>query len=60
MPDFCMCSGGECPRKENCYRFTAKPDTYVQSYFVAPPFRLVVVDGDFKQAECQYFWETKK
>ena len=36
MPDITMCKGGNCPHKEKCYRFTAKP-SYYQSYFVEPP-----------------------
>jgi hypothetical protein len=31
MPDFSMCEGGNCPQKQNCKRYTAKPD-YWQSY----------------------------
>ncbi len=33
-----MCYGGECPIKEKCYRYRAKPDKYMQSYFVSPPY----------------------
>lgn len=31
MPDFTMCMTRTCPKKERCYRFSAKPDT-LQSY----------------------------
>ena len=45
MPDISMCIGGDCPRKNDCYRYRAIPNSY-QTYFVNPPFR----DGD-----CKYF-----
>jgi len=46
VPDFTMCSGGACPRKMGCYRFTANPGP-MQSFFVDPPF-----DGD----RCEYLY----
>jgi len=47
MPDITMCPGTNCPYKESCYRFTAKPSEYWQSYFTEPPFK-----GD----ECEMYW----
>lgn len=32
MPDISMCNNAICPSKENCYRFTAKPSEFRQSY----------------------------
>lgn len=32
MPDIAMCLNEECPLKETCYRFTATPSEYWQSY----------------------------
>jgi hypothetical protein len=46
MPDITMCPGTNCPFKESCYRFTAKPNEY-QSYFIEPPFK-----GD----DCKMYW----
>lgn len=46
MPDISMCSGDGCPIKEKCYRFTAKPDEYLQSY-IQPPY---------KDGKCEMFW----
>jgi hypothetical protein len=46
MPDISMCNGGECPLKETCYRYKAKPSEYQQAYIVTPPY-----EGD----ECEYF-----
>lgn len=54
MPDISMCEGGECPLKEKCYRFKAKPSKYRQSYFEKPPY---------KKDKCDYFaeiWEKTK
>lgn len=41
-----MCHGTDCPYKEQCYRFTAKPDEY-QYYFSTPPIQ----DG-----KCDHYW----
>ena len=46
MPDITMCLGTDCPHKETCYRFTAKPCDY-QSYFMKPPI---------KEGKCEYYW----
>lgn len=45
MPDICMCPGGDCPRKKDCFRYRATPDI-PQSYFMDPPY---------SQEECEYF-----
>lgn len=47
MPDITMCSGEGCPAKDLCYRYTAKPNQYRQSYFIDPPY---------KDDECDHFW----
>jgi hypothetical protein len=46
MPDITMCPGTDCPHKEKCYRFTAKPCDY-QSYFTKAPI---------KDGKCEYYW----
>ena len=46
MPDITMCKAEECPLKEKCYRYIAKPSTY-QSYFVGFPG---------KGEHCTYYW----
>ena len=38
MPDITMCKGNDCPLKENCYRYKAKPCEY-QSYFMEAPYK---------------------
>ena len=50
MPDIAMCEGGECPIKENCWRYMAPADRW-QSYFGTPPFN---EDG------CEYFWDMNE
>lgn len=47
MPDITMCEGTGCPAKESCYRFTATPSEFRQSYFVEPPI---------KDGKCEYYW----
>ena len=41
MPDITMCNGVGCEAKHTCYRYTAKPNEYRQSYFLETP-----KDGD--------------
>ena len=50
MPDISMCSGKECPMKQNCYRFTAKASDY-QSFFMNPPIK--------EDGTCDYFWDNE-
>lgn len=56
MPDISMCFGKDCPMKESCYRFTAKPNEYSQSYFQEPPF--IQTESD-EQPTCEYYWEIE-
>lgn len=39
MPDITMCSGGDCPLKETCYRYKAIPNELRQSFFSHPPYK---------------------
>lgn len=39
MPDISMCPGDECFIKERCYRYTAEPNEYHQSFFVNAPLK---------------------
>jgi hypothetical protein len=50
IPDISMCHGENCEMKEICYRYKAKPNEYMQTYFVESP-----CEGLF----CEYFWEYK-
>ena len=47
MPDITMCKNNKCSKKDTCYRFKAKPDTY-QSYFI-----------DMKEKDCDSYWSIK-
>lgn len=49
MADITMCDGTDCPLKETCYRFKAKPDEYRQAFFVEVPI-------DHTNMECKYYW----
>jgi hypothetical protein len=46
-PDITMCPGTDCPQREKCYRFTARPSEYMQSYFMKAPI---------KDGKCEYYW----
>ena len=52
MPDITMCTGNGCSKKNTCYRFTAKPSQYMQSYFCEPP-----IDKD---GNCDAYWEVQE
>lgn len=47
--DITLCRAESCPKKQDCYRYTASPSTF-QSYFVFPPF--FEYGNKF---ECEYF-----
>ncbi len=57
--DTTMCKGDGCPLKDNCLRFTAKPNEYRQAYFITPPYKkdegceykIVVVNKDKNKSE---------
>jgi len=51
MPDIAMCKGDNCPLKEKCYRFIARPSEYGQTWFTEPPI---------KDGECDRFWDATK
>jgi hypothetical protein len=51
MADITMCPGTDCPVRETCYRFTAKPSEHRQSYFFQPPGGQE--DGKFT---CEMYW----
>lgn len=53
MPDITMCNGNGCPLKDTCWRHTAKPSEFRQSYFVNPPY-------DKKEKKCKYYWNDEQ
>lgn len=50
MSDIAMCKGGECPIRENCWRYIA-PASRWQSYIETPPFT---------EEGCDYFWDVNE
>ena len=49
MPDITMCEGTGCKVKDKCYRHTAEPHPYRQSWFMNVPG---------KDKTCEYYWEA--
>lgn len=50
MSDITKCLGTGCPYKESCFRYTATPNEYWQSYFI---------DSPIKNGKCEMFWGEK-
>lgn len=48
MADITMCVGNGCPKKDDCYRYTAVKNEYRQAYFVSLPY-------DFDTDKCELF-----
>ena len=48
--DITMCSGQDCPLRETCYRFTATPSEFRQSYFLNIPY-------NEETKTCEYEWK---
>lgn len=48
MPDISMCGNKNCPSRKSCYRFTAKPNPYKQTYAF-----LEVKEGE---KQCDSYW----
>ena len=52
MADITMCEGLTCPRKEQCYRYTAPKNEYRQSYFFQMPLE--------KDLSCEHFVDNQE
>ena len=50
MPDIAKCEGTGCSLKETCYRFTATPSEFRQSYFLNIPY-------NEETKTCEYEWK---
>ena len=50
LPDITMCADKECPLSKQCYRFTAEPNEFRQSYFSVSPR---------DESGCSYFWKNE-
>ncbi len=60
MPDITMCRGLDvngrmCPKAKTCYRYTARPSVYNQSWFTHAPFKLISA----KTTECEHEVKAK-
>lgn len=56
MPDITMCRNEDCPLKERCYRFKAKPSPYGQSY---TNFKFETSPESPVEATCHWFWRLE-
>lgn len=52
MTDITLCDGKDCPLKDSCYRYLAKRDPWIQSFFLAAPY-------EEDTHKCKYFWDKK-
>lgn len=51
MADISMCQNVKCKDRDSCYRFTATPNPYWQSYILLP---------SKNKNECEFYWDNKK
>lgn len=59
MPDITMCSNVNCPVREQCYRYRAKPDEHWQSYSDFEPETGADRDWNFV-VKCEHFWDATR
>lgn len=52
MTDITMCQNKDCPSCEQCFRFKAPPNPFVQAYADMKPEK--------DDTECEYFLEIRK
>jgi hypothetical protein len=52
MADITCCEGLTCPRKEQCYRYTAPKNPYRQAYFMQMPLE--------KDNSCEHYVDNKE
>ena len=50
MPDIAMCRDSGCSLKRQCYRYTAEPKEYMQSYGI--------FNKDINKMGCKFFWDN--
>lgn len=51
MADITMCKGNGCPKKVQCYRYSATVNHYRQSYFITVPIK--------EDKSCDHFIDNK-
>jgi hypothetical protein len=54
MPDITMCPGVDCIIKNKCYRYTAPPSEYRQSFFTSSPLQII----DENNQKCDHYWDN--
>jgi len=52
MADISKCNNQQCPSKDYCYRFTATPSKFMQSYADFSP--------EDDETSCSHFWPNNK
>ena len=52
MTDITLCTNKDCPSCEQCLRFKASPNPFVQAYGEMKP--------EFDETKCEFFMEIKK
>lgn len=53
--DITMCRDYNCPKREKCLRYNAKPNDFYQSYFVESPKKNIT---DTNKKFCDYYIQT--
>ena len=53
MADISMCNNKNCKIKDCCYRHTATPNKYWQSY-------MLVENKVEKKEDCEHFWQYRR
>lgn len=57
MADITMCNNKTCDNREKCYRFTATPNEWRQSYFYKDPEPTISVNSlDGETFDCEHFY----
>ena len=51
MPDISICKNYFCPLNKSCYRFTATPSEFKQTYGM--------FEYDETNKSCEYYWKTE-
>ena len=53
MADISKCKGGNCPLKNNCYRYLVPTNKYRQLWLTEIPY-------DKNKETCEHYWEYKQ
>lgn len=53
MADISKCNGDGCPKKDNCYRYTAPSSEHWQAYFTLVPY-------NHTEKKCDVYWPLEE